>query len=103
MNELVVVRKKVYEQRRDPVDKNKTKIRWRDKTIKMYLNDLLMKDRHVLTVIGKNSIRIDYLKDSLKNITIHQLLVISWTGIITRSNNKKLFNTLYLTIRITNE
>lgn len=104
MNELVTVRKKVYEQRRDAIDKNKTKIRWKDKIIKMYLNDLLMKDdRYILTMIGKNSIRVDYLKDSLKNITIHQLLVSSWTGIITRSNNKKLFDVLYLTIRMINE
>ena len=103
MNELVTVRKKIYRQKKDPVDKDKTKIRWSDKIVKMYLNDLLMRDRYVLTMIGKNSIRVDYLKNSLKNITIHQLLVISWTGIITRSNNKKLFDVLYLTIRMINE
>jgi hypothetical protein len=103
MNELVTVRKKIYRQKKDPVDKDKTKIRWSDKIVKMYLNDLLMSDRYVLTMIGKNSIRVDYLKDSLKNITVHQLLVISWTGIITRSNNKKLFDVLYLTIRMINE
>jgi hypothetical protein len=85
MNDLVTVRKKVFIQR--------TKIRWRDKIVKMYLNDLLTKDnQYILTIIGKNSVRVEYLK-----------LVNSWTGIITRANNKKLFDKLHLILRLINE
>lgn len=89
MNDLLVVRKRVtildilY-------NKNKVINIKKQRNIKMYINALLNQSKYKL-IIKTNSI----IKIQDENRFIF--------GYITRSRNKKLFNKLYLTVRLLNE
>jgi hypothetical protein len=86
MNELVIVNiRQMYSESTRILSKN----------IKMYFNEIMNQDNYKLVVDHHKQIRLyKFLRKRESAIFI---------GYIKKSRNKKLFNTLYLTIRINDE